>query len=213
MTKTVLVGGEGEIVEKKSRFIAHIEKVNSEEEALAFVAAMKKKYYDARHNCHAFIIGREGNIRRFSDDGEPSGTAGRPMLDILEREGIINTVVVVTRYFGGTLLGTGGLVRAYQEATIEGLKNCSVSEITEGAVMELSLPYTALGKVQYYLGQNEIPTLSTDYGENITLRFIIERDKLENVEKAMSELSEGSLKPELIEEVEYAFQKGQVLIL
>ena len=112
--KTVYQGGQGEITEKKSRFIATVKEVVSEEEAAAFIAEMKKKYWDARHNCSAFVIGRNQELTRCSDDGEPSQTAGRPMLDVLLREGIYNAAVVVTRYFGGTLLGTGGLVRAYQ---------------------------------------------------------------------------------------------------
>ena len=109
--KIVYCGGEGEIVEKKSRFIATVKPVDSEEEASAFIAEMKKKYWDARHNCSAFVIGEHNEIQRSSDDGEPAGTAGHPMLDVLLGEGIHNTAVVVTRYFGGTLLGTGGLVR------------------------------------------------------------------------------------------------------
>ena len=108
----MLEGGCGEIVEKKSRFLATVRPVETEEEASAFIEEMKKKYWDATHNCSAFVIGRRGEITRCSDDGEPSGTAGRPMLEVLLKEGICNTAVVVTRYFGGTLLGTGGLVRA-----------------------------------------------------------------------------------------------------
>jgi len=112
MSKSVFAAGCGEIEEKKSRFIAHVEPVTSEEEATAFITAMKKQYFDARHNCYAFVIGDNSELTRCSDDGEPSGTAGRPMLEVLTGEGITNVVCVVTRYFGGTLLGTGGLVRA-----------------------------------------------------------------------------------------------------
>ena len=119
--KIVYQGGEGEIVEKKSRFIATVRPISSEEEAAAFVNEMKKKYWDARHNCFAFTLGEHHETCRCSDDGEPSQTAGRPMLDVLLKEDIHNVAVVVTRYFGGTLLGTGGLVRAYQKATQEGL--------------------------------------------------------------------------------------------
>ena len=130
--KVIYEGGSGEIEEKKSRFIANIAPVTTEEEAVAYINAMKKKYWDARHNCSAFIIGRNQELTRCSDDGEPSGTAGRPMLDVLLREGIRDVVVVVTRYFGGTLLGTGGLVRAYQGAVQEGLKNCTIIEKRPG---------------------------------------------------------------------------------
>ena len=119
--KILLEGGEGEIVEKKSRFIATLRPVNSEEEAVSFIEEMKKKYWDARHNCSAFVIGPKAELTRCSDDGEPSGTAGRPMLEVLLGEEVRNVAVVVTRYFGGTLLGTGGLVRAYTQAVKEGL--------------------------------------------------------------------------------------------
>ena len=126
--KIVYCGGEGEIVEKKSRFIATVKPVDSEEEASAFIAEMKKKYWDARHNCSAFVIGEHNEIQRSSDDGEPAGTAGHPMLDVLLGEGIHNTAVVVTRYFGGTLLGTGGLVRAYSKSVQAGLAASTVLE-------------------------------------------------------------------------------------
>ena len=119
--KVVYKGGQDEIIEKKSRFIATVAPVESEEEALAFIEAMKKKYWDARHNCFAYVIGERGQLARCSDDGEPGGTAGKPMLDVLLGEEVRNVVVVVTRYFGGTLLGTGGLVRAYSSSTQAGL--------------------------------------------------------------------------------------------
>ena len=127
--KIVYQGGEGEIVEKKSRFIAEIRPVESEEEATAFIAEVKKKYWDARHHCSAFTIGENNEVARCSDDGEPAQTAGRPMLDVLLGRELHNVCAVVTRYFGGTLLGTGGLVRAYGGAVQEGLKNCVVLEM------------------------------------------------------------------------------------
>ena len=120
----LIKGGEGEIVEKKSRFIGQIEVVKTEEEAYAFIEKIKKKHYDARHNCFAFSIGEDMPLQRFSDDGEPQGTAGKPMLEVINGSGIHNICIVVTRYFGGTLLGTGGLVRAYTDASKEALKYC-----------------------------------------------------------------------------------------
>ena len=116
--KVLLEGGQGEYVEKKSRFIATFRRCENLEEAMAFVEEMKKQYWDARHNCYAFCIGSRGELTRCSDDGEPAGTAGRPMLEVLTREEIRNAAVVVTRYFGGVLLGTGGLVRAYTQAVM-----------------------------------------------------------------------------------------------
>ena len=125
-------GGEAEIVEKKSRFIARVRPVGSEEEALAFIAAVRKQNRDARHNCYAYITGDSGENGKYSDDGEPSKTAGLPMLDLMRKRGVVGVCVVVTRYFGGILLGTGGLVRAYSGAVREGLKNCRVLECIEG---------------------------------------------------------------------------------
>ena len=135
--RILLSGGSGQIEEKKSVFIANIARADSEEEATAFIETMKKKYWDARHNCSAFVIGERGELTRCSDDGEPSGTAGRPMLEVLLRENIKNIVVVVTRYFGGTLLGTGGLVRAYTQAVKEGLNDCKIGVLRMGVPLSL----------------------------------------------------------------------------
>ena len=144
--KTVYRGGEGEIVEKKSRFIATVRPVHSEEEVLAFIEEVKKKYWDARHNCFAYVIGVTNPTLRCSDDGEPAGTAGKPMLDVLTGEGLHDTAVVVTRYFGGTLLGTGGLVRAYQGAVKEGLQASTVSQSAWVTGMRLERIIPDLGR-------------------------------------------------------------------
>lgn len=206
----VFQGGEGEIVEKKSRFIAHISPVESEQEAMEFVAQMKKKYYDARHNCFAYIIGRNGDVKKFSDDGEPSGTAGRPMLDVLEKEGIYNVVAVVTRYFGGTLLGTGGLVRAYQGSLQEGLSNCTLAKQSLGRIAHLNIPYTMLGKVQYYCAKEDIPVLDTQYGESIQMTCMLDATKVQEFVHAIKEQSDGQLEPDLGNEVEYSIINGEV---
>ena len=142
-------GGEGEIVEKKSRFIANIRPVETEEEAVAFIEETRKRYWDARHNCYAYICGEGGRMMKCSDDGEPSQTAGRPMLDVLLGEGICGVCAVVTRYFGGTLLGTGGLVRAYSQAVKEGLKACVILEKRPGRRVKITSDYGAVGKLQY----------------------------------------------------------------
>ena len=163
--KTIYRPGEGEITEKKSRFIASVQKAGTETEALAFIEAVKKKYWNARHNCYAYIIGERQELVRCSDDGEPGGTAGRPMLDVLLGAGLTNVVVVVTRYFGGVLLGTGGLVRAYSQAVQEGLANSIVIEKIWGTILNIKTDYTGLGKIQYILAQEEIPVLQTEYAE------------------------------------------------
>ena len=175
--KAVYQGGSGEIEEKKSRFIATIRPVESEEEAVSFIAEMKKQYWDARHNCSAFIIGRNQELTRCSDDGEPSGTAGRPMLDVLLKEGIHNAAVVVTRYFGGTLLGTGGLVRAYQRSVQEGLKNCVVIEKNQGRILEIGTDYNGMGKIQYLLGNEKIAVLDTVYSDEVKMTVIVPEEK------------------------------------
>ena len=151
--KAVYEGGEGELIEKKSRFIATVIPAESEEEALAFIEAMKKKYWNATHNCSAYVIGEKGQLKRCSDDGEPSGTAGRPMLEVLEGEGIRNVAVVVTRYFGGTLLGTGGLVRAYSASVKAGLASSVIITKIPGVKLKIETDYTGLGKIQYLLGE------------------------------------------------------------
>ncbi len=169
---TLYKGGTGEIEEKKSRFIATIEPVSSEEEAADFVARMKKKYWDARHNCSAFIIGDNGQKSRCSDDGEPSGTAGRPMLDVLEGARVTNVCVVVTRYFGGTLLGTGGLVRAYSAAVREGLEDCTVIKKTKGFLVAVKCDYNDYGKIERRAFEKGYTVFEKDYAESVTVRFL-----------------------------------------
>lgn len=187
--KAVYQGGEGEIVEKKSRFIATVQPVASEKEAEYFIAEMKKKYWDARHNCSAFAIGNNQEVTRCSDDGEPSQTAGRPMLDVLLREGIHNTAVVVTRYFGGTLLGTGGLVRAYQKAVLEGLANSVIMDKKQGVKLTIQTDYTGLGKIQYILAQKEIAVTGTDYTQSVEIHVVVPK----GLEKSLTEeISEGT---------------------
>ena len=175
--KTVYAGGEGEIVEKKSRFIATVRPVSSEEEAVAFINEMKKKYWDARHNCSAFVIGDRQEISRCSDDGEPAQTAGRPMLDVLLKEEIHNVCVVVTRYFGGTLLGTGGLVRAYQKATQTGLENSVIIDKQIGRKLTIGTDYNGLGKLQYLIAKDELTTIDTVYTEKVELIPWFQRKK------------------------------------
>lgn len=181
--------GRGEITEKKSRFIATIVPVETEEEALSFIADMKKKYWDARHNCYAYVIGSRQELQRCSDDGEPNGTAGRPMLEVLLREGIHNAAVVVTRYFGGVLLGTGGLVRAYQKAVQEGLADSTIVTKRAGMLGTITTDYNGVGKIQYILGQNEVAVADSLYKENVEMQIVVPLEQKQRIEK---ELSEGT---------------------
>ena len=189
--RVLLEGGEGEIVEKKSRFIATIRRCENEEQAVAFVEEMKKKYWDARHNCSAMVIGARGELTRCSDDGEPSGTAGRPMLEVLLGEGIRNIAVVVTRYFGGTLLGTGGLVRAYTQAVQEGLKSCKVGRMRLGRRIEIHTDYNGVGKLQYIFGQQGIEPINSIYTDSVTFELLIPLETVDGLEKEITEATAG----------------------
>ena len=204
--RVLLEGGEGEIVEKKSRFIATVRRVETEEEAIAFIEEMKKKYWDARHNCSAFVIGTRGELTRCSDDGEPSGTAGRPMLEVLLGEGIRNIAVVVTRYFGGVLLGTGGLVRAYTQAVKEGLNHCSVGTMVHGYEVLLNTDYNGIGKVLYLLGQYGLEPADSDYGVDVTLQLQIADEQAERLKKELIEATSGKIGWEVLDEL-YFVQK------
>lgn len=202
--KTVYSGGEGEIIEKKSRFIATVRPVTSEEEAAAFIAEMKKKYWDARHNCSAFVIGERQEISRCSDDGEPAQTAGRPMLDVLLREDIHNAAVVVTRYFGGVLLGTGGLVRAYQKATQEGLAASVIIDKKEGIRLSVGTDYNGLGKLQYLIAQKGLSLIDTVYTDAVELLLMVPVEEQQAVEREIVEATCGNARISWGEQVQYA---------
>ena len=194
--KTVYRGGTAEIVEKKSRFIAHSAHVESEEEALAFIEQMKKQYWDARHNCHAFSVGVTNETARCSDDGEPAQTAGKPMLDVLMGQQLKNTVVVVTRYFGGTLLGTGGLVRAYSAAVQEGLKESLIIEKFLCRRVRMSMDYTMLGKMQYLAAKLNLMILDTLYTEGVEMQLLVPDMQYAAFIKEVTEASNGKVVPE-----------------
>lgn len=166
--RILLCGGEGEIVEKKSRFIATVQAVESEEAAQLFIEEMKKKYWDAKHNCSAYVIGKRGELTRCSDDGEPAQTAGRPMLEVLLGSEIRNVAVVVTRYFGGVLLGTGGLVRAYTQAVQEGLNACRTALMRYGVRYRMEADYNGIGRILYLLSERGIEQEQADYGETLS---------------------------------------------
>ena len=189
--KVISEGGTGEVVEKKSRFIASIFPVHSEEEALECISRIRKKYYDARHNCFAYVIGEKNETERCSDDGEPSGTAGRPMLDVLTGQGLHDVLVVVTRYFGGTLLGTGGLVRAYSAAVKEGLAHCRIQEKIRGCLVTFETDYNGLGKVQYIAVGMGLTEQESRYGEKVELVYVVPMEKVEALEREVTEKTGG----------------------
>ena len=209
--KTVYEGGEGEMVEKKSRFIATVRPVSTEEEALAFIEEMKKKYWDARHNCYVYSVGKNREYTRCSDDGEPSGTAGRPMLDVILGEDIYNVAVVVTRYFGGVLLGTGGLVRAYSKAVQEGLAASKVILKQKGIALKITTDYTGLGKIQYIAGERNIPVLDSEYTDKVVMKLLVPVQDVESVQKAITEGTNGRAGIEKDQELYYAVIDGKVI--
>lgn len=202
--KTIYLGGTGEITEKKSRFIATVRPVVSEEEAVSFINEMKKKYWDARHNCSAFVLGERQEITRCSDDGEPAQTAGRPMLDVLLKEDIHNAAVVVTRYFGGVLLGTGGLVRAYQKAVQEGLSASVIIDKRLGRKLTVGTDYNGLGKLQYLIAQNGITLIDTVYTDKVELYCMVPVEEQERIDKEITETTSGNADISWEEEVLYA---------
>lgn len=208
----VYKGGQGEITEKKSRFIATVRPVESEYEAVSFINETKKKYWDARHNCSAFVIGKRQELTRCSDDGEPAGTAGRPMLDVLLKENIHNAAVVVTRYFGGVLLGTGGLVRAYQQATKAGLLASEIIEKKDGAVLFIRTDYTGIGRLQYLFAQEKITVMDTAYEADVLVKAVIPENDKKRIEKTIIEQTNGTAKLEWGDEVTFAEYDGEVLL-
>lgn len=210
--KIVYRGGTGEIVEKKSRFIATVCPVNSEEEAVSFIERTKKKYWDARHNCHAFVIGEHQEVSRCSDDGEPSGTAGKPMLDVLMGQQLHNVCVVVTRYFGGTLLGTGGLVRAYSKAVQEGLSDSLIIEKTLSCKMKIYTDYNGIGKIQYILGKSEAITLDSEYTDKVTVEVLIKKEHLAYLKKEIIEGTNGKAVIEDGDECWCGVADGEVIL-
>lgn len=210
--KIVYKGGEGEIVEKKSRFIAYVKPVDTEEEANDFIESIKKKNWDARHNCSAVVIGENNEFSRCSDDGEPASTAGKPMLEVLINEGIHNAAVVVTRYFGGVLLGTGGLVRAYQGAVKEGLAASVIAEKQKGAKYKITTDYNGIGKLQYIIASLNIFTINTEYTENVDIEVMVNSSMEKEFVDKVVEGTNGRVKISRLEEVSYVIVDNQVIV-
>ena len=201
---------ETEFTEKRSRFIGHLLPVETEEQAREFIAQMKKKYYDARHNCWCYLIGRD--VLRYGDDGEPQGTAGQPMLNVFQRENVTNVVCVVTRYFGGTLLGTGGLVRAYTAAAKAGVEASEVIEKIPAVQFLVKVAYNQIGTLLYLLGQRGYSQLESEYAEDVSVRFLVPLTERASMEKQLLESFQGSAKTE-IEDYGYYAKNGKELLL
>jgi uncharacterized YigZ family protein len=207
--KTVKAAGQGEYVEKKSRFIGAVYHAETLEEAESYLAAARKKYYDARHNCFACVVGTPGTpeeVVRSNDDGEPGGTAGKPMLEVLGGAGLHYTACVVTRYFGGTLLGTGGLVRAYTAAVKAALENAEIIEVIRGSELVLRVTYPQAGRLQYVFAREELPQCEIEYGQDVVMHQFVPRQDVQRVKKLVIESTDG--KAEFLEENESEYTRS-----
>ena len=180
---------------KKSRFICHVKRVYSEEEARAFIASIKKEHYKATHNCSAFIIGEKSDIKRTSDDGEPSGTAGVPMLGVLEKHDLTNLCVVVTRYFGGIKLGAGGLIRAYAGSVALAIKEIGLVEIKEQAGLRLKLSYSQYQDFANFLKIQNLEETDTIFTELVDTTIYIDKNIKETTKKKLTEFFNGKIEP------------------
>lgn len=192
----------GEITEKKSRFLSSVIPVSTKEEAEEWIGKIKKKNFDARHNCYAYRIGSKGEQSRYSDDGEPSGTAGRPIMEILEKEELTNVLIVVTRYFGGILLGTGGLVRAYTQAAKEGISHGTIIQKVWKSRINLTVPYPMAGRMKQYLMKESLPIINEIYTDSVTIQTAVPVSMQEQVRNSIVNLTTGVAE---IEEVEKGF--------
>ncbi|KYG91177.1 MULTISPECIES: YigZ family protein [Metasolibacillus] len=188
---TVKGFGEREIVISKSRFIAYVERAETEQEAIDFIDKIKKMHPSATHNCSCYLIGEHDNIQKANDDGEPSGTAGVPMLEVLKKQGLKDTVVVVTRYFGGIKLGGGGLIRAYGKATTEGLDAAKVVERKLHHLMQVSIDYTWLGKVENEVRNSHYTLKEIQYADAVEVFVYVLKDEEEAFAEWMTELTNG----------------------
>ncbi|MDS0526383.1 YigZ family protein [Clostridium sp. SHJSY1] len=183
--------GEDSFEEKKSEFIGYAKRVESEEEAREFVNEIKSKHKQARHNCFAYVIGKNMGIQRYSDDGEPQGTAGIPILEVMKKSGITDCAVVVTRYFGGVLLGAGGLTRAYTKGASIAVKAAGIIEKVDGVKLTIILDYDLLGKVQYVCSQNLWHIDDISYEEKVELYILVEMENLAIIEKELIDSTNG----------------------
>ena len=187
--------GRGEYTEKRSRFIGQLWPVESEAEALAHLAAVRKAHYDARHNCFAYIV-RDGGVVRSGDDGEPQGTAGQPILAVLNGAELTNVCCTVTRYFGGVLLGTGGLVRAYTAAAKAALQSAGICRMARWQSFRIPCPYPMYERVRRLLEERAAVVASTDYGADVSIAALVRADRADAFEEALRELSAGGIAPE-----------------
>lgn len=202
---TIQKKGYGEYEEKKSRFLGEAIPVQSEEEIQEELTRIRKHYYDARHHCSAYVLGEKRDSKKALDDGEPQGSAGLPILNVIEGAQCTEILIVVTRYFGGTLLGTGGLVRAYTSAAKAALADAGPVCMQEGEILELSMEYSYLDPVRYYLEQENIQSKGIEYTEKVTQKVVVPAAKVSELEQKMRELSGGKIVVHSLEKGYYGF--------
>lgn len=191
--KTIKEDGQVQEEIKKSRFICHAKRVYSEEEARAFITAIKKEHYKATHNCSAFIIGERSEIKRTSDDGEPSGTAGVPMLGVLENHDLTNVCVVVTRYFGGIKLGAGGLIRAYAGSVALAVKEIGIVEIKEQAGIQIQMSYAQYQEYGNFLKEHHLMELETNFTDQVETTIFVDKEDKENTKASLIDFFNGKV--------------------
>lgn len=204
--KTIREEQSFEIVEKKSRFIGYAAPVSSEKEALEFLNKIRKKHWDARHNVYAYSIA-DGNLSRCSDDGEPAKTAGAPILDIIEKNGLSNIIIVVTRYFGGILLGTGGLVKAYSGATLGVIEQSEIVVMKKAVEFVITVSYQNLSRFENEIERLDVVVLNKEFASDITIKCICKIEDYDNISIKFSELSNGSVEPIKINELFFGFSE------
>ncbi len=197
---TVVSEAKAEFEEKKSRFISYIYPITDEAQAIEFIAKRKSEYYNASHTVHAYLL-REGNIKRYSDDGEPQGTAGIPVLDVIEKTGLSDVVITVTRYFGGTKLGGGGLVRAYSHSASLVIEAAEKTTLTECVVIEMDLDYSQYGVINNILPNYAHKVIETDYGVIIKMKVMLSLNKLDDFNKKLTDRTSGTVFPRELERV------------
>ena len=193
MSEHIIVkkGGESEYDEKKSRFLGKVFSVNSEAEASAYIEEIRKKYWDARHNCYAFVIGENNETTRCSDDREPSGTAGKPILEVICNAGVHNCLLVVPRSVGGRLLGTGGLVRAYTQSAKEALENSELAVLVEGVKYLVTTDYNSISKIQYAVEKSDAEITDTEYTDKVIISILIKKESGEEFCRQITEITNG----------------------
>lgn len=197
---TIYQNGEHQIEIKKSKFICHLFRIESEEQAKEYIAKIKKEHYKANHNCSAYMLGENFEIQRSSDDGEPSGTAGVPMLEVLKKNQLQNTLAIVTRYFGGIKLGAGGLIRAYSTSVSEALKEIGIVQGKLQQLLDITIDYHQLGKLQNYLENEQIAIQEIDYLEQIKVKVAIDINQCESFQNALIDLFNNQLSIQILDQ-------------